>query len=756
MKQSNRQKKAIEHLQRIDAANVFYFNAATGAAKFIRGRLSEASDNEPESIARAFLEDCAGLLDLQQGLTESLAVSQIETDRQGFTHISFAQSLNGIPVFEGSTQVHINARGVVVAYKDNRIAALDIVTDPELEAKLAIATAIRDSAKERRQISESRAMLTIFRDDRKKAHLAWQVTWLVKGDMGSRFHMIDAHSGDVLFRYTHMRGIAARQTYSADNTANLKARLLLTNNQSSADVVAQAAHKHAKMVYDYYLNTFGRDSYDGLGARLVSTVHFQQDYNNAYWSPRDQQMVYGDGDGIQFSPLSLALDVVGHELTHAVTSRTARFVYAGQSGALDESFADFFGVMVSNDGDITDWKMGEGVTTPLKSGDALRDLSDPAKYNQPDHMDSFMSLAAGELPHWKKNDSGYVHTNSGIPNKAAFLTVAGGVHHGITVVGMGREKAEQIYYLALTSYLSSATDSRWTFKQARYALLNACEQLYGDAGDEYATVKNAWAGVGVGEPDAAFAVVHKDTSPALSIPDNDAAGISSVLNVEEDGLIQDIYVGIDIEHSYIGDLRVILTSPAGESVVLHDRSGGSSQNILETYNLQSHPLLNTFVGDQAQGDWALAVSDHARLDAGVLQYWELLLSLQKSEKKELAKQAEPELQIPDNNSAGIASVMSVEVSGELVRLDVSVDISHTWIGDLRVLLVSPSGAEILLHDRTGKSRNDIRKTFSTSSHAAMSLLVGESVQGDWQLQVADAAARDVGVLHAWSFALTYR
>jgi len=756
MKQSNRQKKAVERLQSLDAANVFYFNEATGAAKFIRGRLSEASANEPKNIARAFLEDNAGLLDLQPGLHETLAVSHIETDRQGFTHLSFAQSLNGIPVFEGSTQVHIDARGVVIAYKDNRIAALNIVIDPEMDLKLAIATAIRDSGMERRQISESEAILTIYRDDRKKVHLAWQVTWLAEGDTGSRFHIIDAHSGDVLFRYTHMRGIAARKTYSADNTTNLKARLLLTNNQTSTDVVAQAAHTHAKVVYDYYFNTFGRDSYDGLGAQIVSSVHFQQNYNNAFWASGFNQMVYGDGDGVRFDPLSLALDVVGHELTHAVTSRTAHFVYAGQAGALDESFADFFGVMVSNDGDITDWNIGEGVFTPFNAGDALRDMSDPAKYRQPDHMDAFRALNPGELPDGDKNDYGYVHANSGIPNKAAFLTVAGGAHHGITVVGMGREKAEQIYYLALTSYLNSASDSRWTFKQVRYALLNACRQLYSDAGDEYATVKNAWAGVGVGKPDAAFAVVHKDASPALSIPDNDTAGITSALHVEEDGLIQDFYVGIDIEHSYIGDLRVTVTSPAGESVVLHDRSGDSNQNILEAYNVQSHPLLNTFIGDQAQGDWVLSVSDHARIDVGTLQYWELSLSLQKSEKKELAKQATPELQIPDNNPSGIASVLSVDVSGELVRLDVSVDISHTWIGDLRLLLVSPSGAEIVLHDRTGKSRNDIRKTFSTSSHAAMALLVGEPVQGDWTLKASDAASRDVGVLHTWSMALTYR
>ncbi len=334
--------------------------------------------------------------------------------------------------------------------------------------------------------------------------------------------------------------------------------------------------------------------------------------------------------------------------------------------------------------------------------------------------------------------------------------MAGGTHHGITVAGMGREKAEQVYYLALTSYLSSATDSRWTFKQARYALLNACRQLYGDAGDEYAAIKNAWAAVGIGEPDAAFAVIHKEASPALPVPDNDAAGVTSVLHVEASGLIRDIYVGIDIEHSYIGDLTVILTSPAGEAVVLHDRSGGGSQNILEAYDTRSQPLLNMFIGDQAQGDWVLAVADHARVDEGRLQFWELSLSLQKSDKQEFAKQLTPELQIPDNNPAGIESVLRVDVSGELVRLDVSVDISHTWIGDLRVLLVSPSGAEIQLHDRSGRSRHDIRKTFSSASQAQMQRLVGEPVSGDWHLKVSDAAAKDVGVLHAWDFALTYR
>jgi subtilisin-like proprotein convertase family protein len=438
-----------------------------------------------------------------------------------------------------------------------------------------------------------------------------------------------------------------------------------------------------------------------------------------------------------------------------VSSRTARFVYAEESGALDESFADFFGVMVSNEGEITDWKMGEGVYTPFRSGDALRDLSDPARYGQPDHMNDFMALEPGEQPDPDKNDNGYVHSNSGIPNKAAYLTVAGGTHHGIAVEGTGREKVEQIYYLAMTSYLSSATDSRWTFMQARYALLNACRQLHGDNGSEYAAVKNAWAAVGIGEPADTFVISRKETSPYLAIPDNDPVGVESKLYIEEMGLLKDIRVSIIIEHTYIGDLRVVLNSPSGESVVLHDRWGGPSRDIYEIFDLDSHPPLAAFAGDEVQGDWTLSVSDHARVDTGKLMFWELEFSIQKMEKKELTKEASPNNQIPDNDPGGVEDLIEVQESGRVVRLDVPVDISHTWIGDLRVLLVSPSGAEVILHDRSGRSRHDIKKIYSTTTDEPMLALLNSEIQGTWRLNVVDTYSRDIGTLNSWSIHCVY-
>ena len=122
--------------------------------------------------------------------------------------------------------------------------------------------------------------------------------------------------------------------FTANNSSAIPGDLVLQDDQNTSDAVAQSAHDKAETVYEYYNDTFGRDSYDDNGATLISTVHFRQNYNNAYWSNYYEQLVYGDGDGVRWKPMALALDIVAHELTHAVTSRTARFVYAEEAGAM--------------------------------------------------------------------------------------------------------------------------------------------------------------------------------------------------------------------------------------------------------------------------------------------------------------------------------------------------------------------------------------------------------------------------------------
>lgn len=751
---NEKQIEAVEKIKKIHPDNEFFWDEETGNPKFIKGILSGPSDEKPEVIARKFIENIKDLFDMQKGLEEKLEFSHEETDNQGFHHVYFRQILQGIPVFEGSIQVHINPEGVVVAYKDYRLSKVDVPLRPKITEKSAVETALKDLGKGTENIKIS-AHLMLFRDSEKKQHLVWEVECLVSGELGARHWFVDAHSGKILYKFSQIRRALSRMIYTAKNKEILPGEFVIKDGDKTSDNVAQSAYDHAEMVYNYYKNTFGRDSYDNSGSKLVSTVHFGEAYNNAYWSDYYRQMVYGDGDGERWKPLAYALDIVGHELTHAVTSGTARFVYAEEAGALDESFADFFGVMVSNDDPITDWQLGEGVFTPQKAGDALRDLSNPPKYDQPDHMDNYGRLVPGELPDDEKNDNGYVHFNSGIPNKVAYLIVEGGTHHGIAVKGIGKKKAEQIYYLALTQYLSSSTPSRWTFKQARFALLNACRQLYGDTGTEYAAIKNAWASAGVEEPAQDVGLIQKEVSPNILIPDNDPAGIRSIINVPEQGLLKDISASVTIDHTYIGDLRITLISPTGESVVLHDRSGGSNKNIDKTYDLNSTPGLRTYMGDQIKGDWALQVADNARADKGNLVKWGLRLSVQNAEKTTLQEEVSPNLQIQDNDSAGIESLIKIDTSGKIVNLEISVDITHSWIGDLRVVLLLPSGDNVTLHNRTGKNGKEIKKTYSTKSDESLISVIGKDIKGDWRLKVMDLASEDTGVLNRWGIEVIY-
>ncbi|TGU90758.1 peptidase M4 family protein, partial [Mesorhizobium sp. M00.F.Ca.ET.186.01.1.1] len=168
------------------------------------------------------------------------------------------------------------------------------------------------------------------------------------------------------------------ETYTAKNRSTLPGTLMSDSDNNWTDGAAVDAHAYAQQVYDYYKNVHNRNSYDNKGALIRSTVHYGNNYNNAFWN--GSQMVYGDGDGSTFISLSGGLDVVAHELTHAVTEKTAGLVYQYESGALNESLSDIFGAMIDDD----DWLMGEDIYTPGTNGDALRSLEDPTEYGDPD------------------------------------------------------------------------------------------------------------------------------------------------------------------------------------------------------------------------------------------------------------------------------------------------------------------------------------------------------------------------------------
>ena len=243
---------------------------------------------------------------------------------------------------------------------------------------------------------------------------------------------------------------------------------------------------------DFYNDVFDRDSLDGRGMRLNAYVHRGVGYNNAFWD--GSQMVFGDGDGVLFADFTKSLDVIAHELAHGVTEFTAGLEYHNQSGALNESMSDVFGSLVKQwvgkeTADQADWLIGSDIFTPGIGADALRSLKAPGKaYNnptlgrdpQPDHMSKYVML-----PDTDEDDNGGVHINSGIPNKAFYLTA-------INIGGFAWEAPGHIWYAALQASTPSTN-----FQQFADKTYVTAGQLYGSQSAEQQAVFVAWKEVGI-------------------------------------------------------------------------------------------------------------------------------------------------------------------------------------------------------------------------------------------------------------------
>ncbi len=285
-------------------------------------------------------------------------------------------------------------------------------------------------------------------------------------------------------------GAKCIRVYDAKNQQDLPGEEVIDPGNST-DPAIKEAYDGADTTYNLYLDVYERNSIDDRGMCIMSTVHFDANYNNAFWDGR--QMVYGDGDADLFNRFTIAIDVIGHELTHGVTEYEAGLVYYDQPGALNESMSDVFGTLVKQrildqTVDAADWLIGEGLFTSKVNGTALRSMKAPGtayddpvigKDPQPAHMKQYV-----KLPRW--DDGGGVHINSGIPNHAFYLTA-------MEIGGYAWEKAGKIWYIVLRDMLrynsgfQSAADS--TFQVARI--------LYGSGSKEELAVKKGWAGVGI-------------------------------------------------------------------------------------------------------------------------------------------------------------------------------------------------------------------------------------------------------------------
>ncbi|WP_020680042.1 proprotein convertase P-domain-containing protein [Marinobacterium rhizophilum] len=247
-------------------------------------------------------------------------------------------------------------------------------------------------------------------------------------------------------------------------------------------------------------------------------------------------------------------------------------------------------------------------------------------------------------------------------------------------------------------------------------------------------------------------IVSEASSPELAIPDHSAVGARDTIHIDASGSLASIKVSLDLTHTYIGDLRLTLIAPSGREVVLHDRNGGSSDNIQRSYDVTTTPGLSVLAGEPIEGDWVLWVQDLAAVDLGTLNQWELEITTQASTVVEVEEF--PGVSIPDNDPAGIERSLNVAEDGQVQDVEVSVDITHTYIGDLVISLVSPAGTTVPLHVRTGRWTDNIITTYTTANLPALQVLHGETVQGEWRLKVADMAGADKGKLNRWGLRLT--
>ncbi len=554
-----------------------------------------------EAVSRAFnyLNAVSPFLK-NTNIDAEFQLKDIQSDELNQTHIRMKQTYKGLPVYGAEIIMHqtgsdvssLNGKmyptpsieDVTPRFSEDNIGE---IAQKDIQQAGGTLRTLTFAEKAILKYEKPKAELMIYHKDDKpeEAHLAYQV--VVRPSFHERWiYMVDAKSGEILDKYNYTCTIdgpakatatdlngknVSINTYSVNNTYYLidatkamfssgtkavtlddpqKVLWTITANGASVDDItvrqvsstnnswsnpeSVSAHYNASLAYDYYYKTFGRNSLDGKGGTIISIINLTDEnskaMDNAFWN--GEFMGYGRGSSY-FKPLAGGLDVAGHEMTHGVVEKTANLVYKGQSGAINESMADIFGTLIDRD----DWAVGEDVT---KSGKPLRDLANPNQGGKSLNDDGFQPATMGQYYTGSQDNYG-VHINSGIPNFAYYKIAS----------GITKEKAEKIYYRALTNYLTSSSK----FIDLRRAVIQSAADLYGATSTEVNTAKSAFDAVGVTDANA--------TTPTPSTGTGTQAPVPTPSN--------DVPVNTNKSGSYI-----LSYDPVDKSLYVLDTLGGKS------------------------------------------------------------------------------------------------------------------------------------------------------------------------------------
>lgn len=594
--------------------------------------------------------------ELSLGSQEKLLVRDVAKDVDGTVHTRYERTYAGLPVLGGDLVVETSKAGATESVTKATRATIEV---PSLKPTIAGARAERQALAAAR--AEDAKSPTVSGEPRK-------VVWAANGEpvlayetvVGGLQHdgtpqelhvVTDAGTGAKLFEWQAVRNGTGHTVYSGTvpltttqsgstynltdgargnhRTYNLNRGTSGTGTlfsgpddvwgngtASNAESAGADAHYGAALTWDYYKNVHGRNGIRGDGVGAYSRVHYGNNYVNAFWSDSCFCMTYGDGSG-NANPLT-SIDVAAHEMTHGLTSATAGLIYSGESGGLNEATSDILGAAVefyaNNSSDVGDYLIGEEININ-GDGTPLRYMDKPSKDGA--SKDNWYS-GIGSID---------VHYSSGPANHFFYLLsegsgakVVNGVSYdsptadGLPVTGIGRAKAEQIWFKALTTKFTSTTN----YAAARTGTLAVAGELYGTTSTEYKAVQDAWAGVAVGSRPGGPGGTTFENTTDVSIPDNGAAVTSSVTVSGRTGNAPaNLQVGVDIVHTWRGDLVIDLLAPDGTAYRLKNfSSSDSADNVNATYTVNAS-------SEVANGTWRLRVQDQAAQDTGYINSWKV-------------------------------------------------------------------------------------------------------------------------------------
>ncbi|MGW4384135.1 M4 family metallopeptidase [Kitasatospora sp. NPDC004531] len=696
-------------------------------------QLSPEQRGELLASADASLAETARSLNL--GSKEALVVRGVTKDADGTVHTRYERTFDGLPVLGGDLVVHTaadgSAKGVTKATEAD--IAVDTAAKEDADSAKGLALDSAEGAKVADPAADNARKVVWAASGTPR--LAWEtvVTGTQEDGTPSELHVItDANTGKKIFEYQGVETGVGNSQYSGQVTIGTSAaaaggfaltdatrgghstydlngttgtRSLFTNptdtwgdgTVGNRQTAAVDAAYGAQLTWDYYKNVHGRNGIKDDGVGAYTRVHYGKNYINAFWQDSCFCMTYGDGAG-NVKPLT-SIDVGAHEMTHGVTAATANLVYSGESGGLNEATSDIMAAAIEfwagNAQDQGDYLVGEKIDIN-SNGTPLRYMDKPSKDGR--SKDSWSSTL-GSID---------VHYSSGPANHWFYLASEGsgaktvnGVNYdsptsdGLPVTAIGRDAAAKIWYRALTTYMTSSTN----YAAARVATLQAAADLYGKTSATYMNTANAWAAINVGARVVDGIMMTPVASQLTAVNEPADIQLEAVnfnpgqLTFHATGLPEGVKL-----HPVTGKITGTPTVPGTYQVtVLAKASHHSSQTTTFTWKVARAVVANT-----------------------------------------------TRTPIPDKGDAVYSDIQVTGLDGQAPGdLKVSVDIKHTWRGDVVLDLVGPDGTVYSLKKvDLSDSADNIIETYTVDASA-------QPANGTWRLKAQDMYKGDSGYIDNW-------